>query len=554
MTIKLKVRRFRTRRPDPVAIADPLPRSSRVDNKAFFPAPDDGFGAGRFATAQTVATPAANDVAPPQGISAAQDMDAIRREGLTGRQLRMARRLAQKHGLPATSDFDAVRLLRRAGIDPMQRSSVLELVAADDDDPVAEPSRALTVSPPGDGVKLPQTVKPMKVPSTEVRAEQSHIAEVARIQRDMAKRRRRKMLLLMARLFFFVGLPTMLAGWYYYMVATPLYSSRTEFVIQQAEPAAAAGLGSLLGGTSFATSQDSIAVQGYLQSPEAMARLDADQGFRAHFSDPSVDPIQRLDADGTNTAAYKTYKRNVKIAYDPTEGIIKMEVSATTPEAAAEFSRALIGYAEEQVDQLTQRLREDQMAGARESYADAEIKMLESQRRTVELQEKYKILSSEVEVGLITSQIGGLETQLTQDRLSLAQMESNQTPNVARMEPLKRRIATLETEISSLRAKLTEDDGTGQSLAKVQSELLVAQADVTTRQMMLAQSLQAMESARVEANRQTRYLSISVNPIMPDEPSYPRAFENTLVVMLIFLGIYLMITMTVAILKEQLTA
>jgi capsular polysaccharide transport system permease protein len=394
----------------------------------------------------------------------------------------------------------------------------------------------------------------MKVPSTEVRAEQSHIAEVARIQRDMAKRRRRKMLLLMARLFFFVGLPTLLAGWYYYMVATPLFSSRTEFVIQQAEPAAAAGLGSLLGGTSFATSQDSIAVQGYLQSPEAMARLDADLGFRAHFSDPSVDPIQRLDADGTNTAAYKSYKRNVKIAYDPTEGIIKMEVSATTPEAAAQFSRALIGYAEDQVDQLTQRLREDQMSGARESYADAEIKMLESQRRTVELQEKYKILSSEVEVGLITSQIGGLETQLTQDRLSLAQMESNQTPNVARMEPLKRRIATLETEISSLRAKLTEDDGTGQSLAKVQSELLVAQADVTTRQMMLAQSLQAMESARVEANRQTRYLSISVNPIMPDEPSYPRAFENTLVVMLIFLGIYLMITMTVAILKEQLTA
>ncbi|MFD1809060.1 hypothetical protein ACFSHQ_16020 [Gemmobacter lanyuensis] len=46
------------------------------------------------------------------------DLDAIRREGLTGRQLRLARRLAQKHNLPATSDFDAVRLLRQAGLDP----------------------------------------------------------------------------------------------------------------------------------------------------------------------------------------------------------------------------------------------------------------------------------------------------------------------------------------------------------------------------------------------------------------------------------------------------
>lgn len=562
MTIKLKVKRFRTRRPDPVTPVDPVPRTGaqagRIGDDAFFPSGDDGFGAGRFATAQT---PPANDAVPPPADgtlpaanSGPQDIDAIRREGLTGRQLRMARRLAQKHGLPATSDFDAVRLLRKAGIDPLQRSTVLELVGGDDEPPAAEPSRALTVTPPGDGVKLPQTVKPVKVPSTEVRVEQAHITEVARIQRDMAARRRRKMTLLMARMFFFVGLPTILAAWYYYMVATPLYSSRAEFVIQQAEPAAQAGLGSLLGGTTFATSQDSIAVQGYLQSPEAMTRLDADHGFRAHFSDPGVDPIQRLDPGATNAAAYKIYKRNVKIAYDPTEGIIKMEVSATAPETAAEFSRALIRYAEEQVDQLTQRLREDQMAGARESYADAEAKMLAAQRKTVDLQERFKILSSEVEVSLITAQIGALETQLTQDRLGLAQMESNASPNVARMDPLKRRIATLESEIANLRAKLTEDDESGLSLAKVQSELLVAQADVQTRQLMLAQSLQAMESARVEANRQTRYLSISVNPIVTDEPSYPRAFENTLVVMLIFLGIYLMVTMTAAILKEQLTA
>ena len=581
MTIKLKVRRFRTRRPDPVTAPDPTPRVKRLGDDAFFPSADDGFGAGRFATAQTPSQPAANDAEPRSGAKAGaqaaprsgmdavaatpagqvaanddapQDIDAIRREGLTGRQLRVARRLAQRHGLPATSDFDAVRLLRKAGIDPLQRSTVLDLVASDTDEPGAEPSRALTIAPPGDPVKLPQTIKPMKLPSTDVRADQAHIAEVARIQRDMATRRRRKMLLLVARMFFFVGLPTMLAGWYYYVVATPLYSSHTEFVIQQAGPASASGLGSLLGGTTFATSQDSIAVQGYLQSPEAMARLDADLGFRSHFSDPSVDPIQRLNPDATNAAAYKLYKRSVKISYDPTEGLVKMEVSATVPETAAAFSRALISYAEEQVDHLTKRLRDNQMAGARQSYEEAEQKMLEAQRKTVELQEKFKILSSEVEVGLITTQIGALETQMTQDRLGLAQMESNASPNLARMEPLKRRIATLEAEIENLRRKLTQNNGDGLSLAQVQSELLVAQANVTTRQLMLAQSLQAMESSRVEANRQTRYLSISVNPIVPDEPSYPRAFENTIVVMLIFLGIYMMITMTVAILKEQLTA
>ena len=112
----------------------------------------------------------------------------------------------------------------------------------------------------------------------------------------------------------------------------------------------------------------------------------------------------------------------------------------------------------------------------------------------------------------------------------------------------------LQVQIAELRGKLTDQGQDGVSLAQVQSDLLVAQADAQTRQLLLAQSLQAMETARVEANRQTRYLSVAVAPVAPDEAAYPRAFENTLVVMLIFAGIYLMVSMTVAILREQVSA
>lgn len=558
MTTKLTVKRFRTRRmelpaaPAPVApVAPKAAQPQALGNDAFMPGADaDGFGAGRFATAgngpgpQPMATPGTPDAAP-------QEIDAIRREGLTGRQLRMARRLAQKHGLPATSDFDAVRLLRAQGIDPFQANAVLELVSGGDGD---GPSRALTVTPGGDGIRLPQTIKPVQLPSTELRAEEAHLAEVARIQRDIARRRRRKSLLLAARLGVFVLLPTFLAGLYFYTMATPMYAAKTQFVIQQAEAPGASAMGGLFSSTPMATAQDSIAVQGYLQSQVAMQRLEADNGFRSHFSDPSIDVLQRLDPDASETAAYKLYKKSIRIAYDPTEGVVKMEVMAADPQKAVEFSNALIGYAEEQVDQMTQRLREDQMKGARESYEDAEKKYQEANIRVVQLQEKFKVLSSEAEVTLITTQIGQLETQLTQDQLSLAQMEANQNPNKARMDPLKRRIETLQAQIAELRAKLTEEGADGVSLAQVQSDLLVAQADAATRQLLLAQSLQSMETARVEANRQTRYLSVAVQPVAPDEAAYPRAFENTIVTMLIFAGIYLMISMTVAILREQVSA
>ena len=558
MTMKLTVKRFRTRRIELPPPPPPRPANTTragvgaagPGDDAFMPGPDaDGFGGGAFGTAGgPMARPGSPEAAPTE-------IDAIRREGLTGRQLRMARRLAQQHGLPATSDFDAVRLLRARGIDPFQTNAVLELVGGGGAATGGQAgSRALTVTPGGDGVRLPQTMKPAQLPSTETRAEQAHLAEVMKIQRDMARRRRRKSVLLFARLSVFVLLPTFLAALYFYAVATPMYAAKTQFVIQQAESPSAGGMGGLFSSTPMATAQDSIAVQGYLQSQVAMQRLEADNGFREHFSSDEIDVIQRIPPDASESAVYKLYKKIIRISYDPTEGVVKMEVTAADPQKAVEYSNALIGYAEEQVDQMTQRLREDQMKGARESYEDAEKKYQEANIRLVELQERFKILSSEAEIGLITSQIGQLETQLTQDQLSLAQMESNQNPNKARMDPLKRRIDTLQVQIAELRGKLTDQGQDGVSLAQVQSDLLVAQADAQTRQLLLAQSLQAMETARVEANRQTRYLSVAVAPVAPDEAAYPRAFENTLVVMLIFAGIYLMVSMTVAILREQVSA
>jgi capsular polysaccharide transport system permease protein len=557
MTIKLTARRFRTRAPD-------LPAADAGD-EALFDNADDGFGESAFPTAAAAAAapPPAAEITPPAEVASETEIEAIRREGLTGRQLRLARRIAQKHGLPATSDFDAVRLLRRAGIDPFQRGSMLELVMAGPagaepaPDRPAGPSTALTTTDgAGPGPQLPETFRPARLPSPEVRVETNHAAELLRVREDIARRRRRKSILMTLRLALFVGLPTLLCGWYFYVVATPLYATHSEFVIQQSQnPAAGAGaMGGLFQGSPLATQTDSTTVQGYLQSREAMQRLDADLGFRAHFARDDIDPIARLEADSSQEDAYRAYKRNVIISYDPSEGIIKMEVIAADPATSAAFARALIGYAEEQVDQLTQRMREGQMQGARDSYVDAEAKMLESQRRVVELQEQFKVLSSDVEVQLISTQITQLETMLTQDKLSLSQMEANARPNAARMQPIRDRIARLESEIAALRAKLTEDDGSGTSLARVQGELLVAQADVQTRQLILTGAVQAMEAARVEANRQVRYLSVSVAPVPPDEPTYPRAFENTLVAMLIFAGIYLMISMTVAILREQVSA
>lgn len=535
MTITPRVNKYRFRRSEAAAPApSPLPE----DGGALFEAPDDGLGPEPFPTAK----------------GEDPELGAIRAEGLTGRQLRLARRVAQKHGIAAESDHEAVLLLRRKGIDPFDRNLLLQLVAPEDT-PAAptppEPSRALaeTGQPAG---KLPQKARP--APPAPALNEGTRAKEIIRMQRDIARRRRRNLAMLGARLAVFVFLPTFLAGLYYYLWATPLYATQSEFVIQKADGMAGSGLGSLFSGTQLATSQDSITVQSYLQSRDAMLRLDQDLGFKAHFAQADIDALQRLAPDATNERAYKLYRRNVKIGYDPTEGLVRMEVTAADPQVSRQFSEALIGYAEEQVDSLTARLREDQMKGARESYADAEQKVLDAQARVLSLQEQMGILDPISESNALMTQVSGFEMQLQEKRLELRQLLDNPKPNEARVEGVRGDIARLEGLITDLRAGLTKADGASASLASVTGQLRIAEADLQTRQMMLSAAAQQLETARIEANKQVRYLEMGVRPVAPDEPTYPRAFENTLLAFLIFSGIYLMMSLTASILREQVSS
>lgn len=569
MTTKPKARKFRIRRnpasPDSATTARPVPApeagstagaaSASARAQAPSQTPSAGKNQAQTDPAQGQAAPSTTQDAPLSGqVSSARetrmetDIDAIRREGLTGRQLRMARRVAQKHGLPATSDFDAVRLLREKGIDPFKHANMLELVVPQNK---AQPDNV----PTADGrVQLPQTVPAAKtsLPSTELSPAERRNREIQEIQRDIATRRRRKLLLLFGRLGFFVMLPTLITGYFFYMVATPMYATKSEFLVLKADGAGA--VSGLLSGTQFATSQDSIAVQGFLQSKGAMLRLDEEMGFKSHFTQDWIDPIQRLSPDATNEEAYKTYSRNVKVGYDPTDGVLRMEVSAADPQVSAEFSRRLIAYAQEEVNHLSEQKRSDQVGESEAALELAEGKRREAQERLVRLQQEGMVLDPEGVILSLRSQISTFEVQLQEKELELAALKDNARPNRAKVDGVEADINRLRDVIGRLNDRMTDASEGENSLANHRVQIQMAQADLATRDLMLQSALQQVESTRMEANRQVRYLTTSVTPVASEEATYPRKFENTVLAFLIFSGIYLLCSLTASILREQVSS
>ena len=237
MTTRPKARKFRIRRNDPVhpdteamqtrshapiaPTSEPRPSPAPEDLLAAPDIPEDGFGdlamPGSTAAVRRDAQAASTGVSADQNPASAQELAAIRAEGLTGRQLRMARRVAQKNGLAPTSDFDAVRLLRARGLDPFAQSNMLDLVVDDARRPTTDVAKA---------ANLPVTTKPVQPPAPpRTLTADDRAAEIMKVQRDIARRRRKRVILLASRLSMFVLLPTLLVAYYFYVVATPLFAT-----------------------------------------------------------------------------------------------------------------------------------------------------------------------------------------------------------------------------------------------------------------------------------------------------------------------------------------
>lgn len=440
---------------------------------------------------------------------------------LTDQQLRAARKLAAKRGIAAASDLDAVQQLKA-------------LVA-----------RGKT------GAEKPSGRKRTKTP---LPAPEQQFDLLQEIEDELVSRRRARLRRMLLRVALFVMAPALLATGYFTFYATPMYATYTEMVIQKPDAGnGGAGIG-LLAAFPQATTQESASVQGFLSSRAAMLELMRTQGFKASLADPGIDLIQRLPEGASNEDAYRRYAKRVRIGFDPNDNVVKMEVIAPEPDQALRYANALIALAEAQVDRMSQRLRADRMRGARESQNAAEARLAEAQAKVLRLQRERGVLSADLEASTQMAQIAALQSALLEKRLQLAELGDNARPNATRSDVLENSIARLQAMIEELRGGLTEGDAASASLARVGAELLAAQAELDLRREMLAQSVQLLEAARIEANRQSIYLATSVAPVLPDEAAYPKALQNSALAFLILAGVYLMVSLTFSVLREQISA
>lgn len=353
------------------------------------------------------------------------------------------------------------------------------------------------------------------------------------------------------RLFWLtVALPTVLATLYYGLIAADVYVSESRFVVRSPERQASSPLGMLLKGSGFTRAQDdTYTVQEYILSRDALQSLDDKLNLRAAFA--KGDAISRfpgLSWDDSFEHMHRYYQDVVTIRLDSMSSIGTLSVRAYTAQDAQAINAHLLQKAEELVNQLNERGRQDMIRFATEEVARAETRAKRAALALASYRNKKGVIDPELQSAIPLQQIAKLQDELISSKAQLIQLQLAARDN-PQIPFLHKRIQLLENEIRSESQKLTGDNGTSLASKAADYQRLALEKEFADKQ--LASVMASLELARNEAQRQQLYLERISQPSLPDAALEPRRLRWIAAVFVLGLMLWGVLSMLVAGIKEH---
>jgi capsular polysaccharide transport system permease protein len=320
-----------------------------------------------------------------------------------------------------------------------------------------------------------------------------------------------------------VGLPTLIAGVYYFAIASDLYLSEAKFIVRSPKQVQTTGIGALLQSTGLSRAEgDTAAVQDFIMSRDAVRELEQKNDLRAVLSRPEGDLVSRFPGAlfwrKDFEALFSRYDHFVSVETDTSTGVTTLRVKVYRPEDAHMLASALLTYSEQLINELNERARRDALDTARREVDGAEQRIAQIQGELTAYRVKQKMLDPKSASAGVLELIAQMNSALATARAQLGELLNN-SPNSPQIPLVKTRIASLDKLIAEERAKLSGE--TDSVVAKLSEyERLNLQRELGEK--ALASAFTSLEAARLEAQRQQLYLETIAQPNLADYPLYPK--------------------------------
>lgn len=357
-----------------------------------------------------------------------------------------------------------------------------------------------------------------------------HARATAAAVRTLRRARARR---LGSRVALGVGLPTLLATIYFFLIASSQYESVSLFTVQSAEGRAGIGIETLLGAVpGVSSARDTLAVRDFITSRDMLDVLQRKLALSKHYGDPASDWWARLPSDAMSEDVYDYYREVVQVDHDSNSGVLTLRVRAFSPDFAKKISDAVLSESEKMVNQLSERARLDQTKVARGEVLNAEERLTKARQAIVTLQRDHAEFNPEMTATEAFTLRGSLKVELAKARAELMEARSFMQPGAPRVVALEERARSLSAQVSEESQRLVNPKG-DKGLGNRMAEFEAAMVEKEFAQGAYQSALASLELARTEAARQHRYLATIAKPSMPNDETHPKRIRGVITVVLL---------------------
>ncbi len=346
-----------------------------------------------------------------------------------------------------------------------------------------------------------------------------------------------------------VLLPSFFGVFYYTFLASDRYVSGSGFAVrtmgQSAQIDALGALTGLAGGGS--TTSDAHIILKYLKSHDVLQKLEKDFDFRGKYAHKSVDFLSRLDQRASIEELVDYWPDFIEINFDNTSSLITIEVQAFKAKDAHKLATLLLSYSEDLINKISKKAQEDTVVFVKNEVNRAEKRLKAALEKLRLFREKENFIDPGKTAEQQVIILGGLEKELLSLKARMSALSGSIDDDSPNMRSLRRQADALEKQILEKSVTLGSRSGyqnKGVKNKKTPLSTLLAIYETLEAEHLFAQktyfsAMASLEGARVEAGQQQRYLAVYTQPILPEDPLYPRRLLSIFLLFSILVGVWI---------------
>lgn len=327
--------------------------------------------------------------------------------------------------------------------------------------------------------------------------------------------------------FLFVVAPVFAVNFYLWTVAEDQYVSTTGFTVRSQENSGASDLlGGLASFASASTASDSDILFEFIQSQEMVRVVDQQLDLREHYSQHwPTDWAFAIWPDASIEQLVWYWSRVVKISYDSGSGLIEVQASAYDAEYSQAITKAILGASQTRINTLNEQARSDAMGYAEADLAEALERLKDAREALTQFRTRTQIVDPTADIQGRMGVMNNLQQQLAQALIDYDVLLGSVGANDPRVQKSEQRIAVIKERIQLERANLTssgEDVASSQDYPALLSEYERLNVDLQFAEETYRAALTALDAARDNASRQSRYLATYISPSLAQEAEAPQ--------------------------------